>query len=108
MKIAKFNKACKVNRQPRNENCLGAFLGAFECAIDCGDCAISDFVCGYFTGRGSLLSAGGFVAMIAAMLALLKPMKRNYTMQINWYRGLAVRKTVFEIIRSAAGRRSRH
>lgn len=46
----------------------------------------------------SILTAGGFVAMIAAMLAILKPMKDLATMQNKLYRGLAGAQTVFEML----------
>lgn len=46
----------------------------------------------------SLLSPGSFVAMVAAMLALLKPMKDLTTMQNKLYRGLAGAQTVFEFL----------
>lgn len=46
----------------------------------------------------SILNAGGFVAMIAAMLAILKPMKDLATMQNKLYRGLAGAQTVFEML----------
>lgn len=46
----------------------------------------------------SVLNAGGFVAMIAAMLAILKPMKDLTTMQNKLYRGLAGAQTVFEML----------
>jgi subfamily B ATP-binding cassette protein MsbA len=46
----------------------------------------------------SVLNAGGFVAMIAAMLAILKPMKDLATMQNKLYRGLAGAQTVFEML----------
>ncbi len=46
----------------------------------------------------SILNAGGFVAMIAAMLAILKPMKDLTTMQNKLYRGLAGAQTVFEML----------
>jgi subfamily B ATP-binding cassette protein MsbA len=46
----------------------------------------------------SILSPGSFVAMIAAMLALLKPMKDLTTMQNKLYRGLAGAQTVFELL----------
>lgn len=46
----------------------------------------------------ALLNAGGFVAMIAAMLAILKPMKDLTTMQNKLYRGLAGAQTVFEML----------
>ncbi len=46
----------------------------------------------------SVLNAGGFVAMIAAMLAIIKPMKDLTTMQNKLYRGLAGAQTVFEML----------
>lgn len=46
----------------------------------------------------SILSAGGFVALIAAMLALLKPMKDLTSMQNKLHRGLAGAQTVFELL----------
>lgn len=49
----------------------------------------------------SIINAGGFVAMIAAMLAILKPMKDLTTMQNKLYRGLAGAQTVFEMLDQA-------
>jgi len=49
----------------------------------------------------SILSAGGFVTMIAAMLAILKPMKDLTTMQNKLYRGLAGAQTVFSMLDEA-------
>jgi subfamily B ATP-binding cassette protein MsbA len=46
----------------------------------------------------AILTPGGFVAMIAAMLAILKPMKDLTTMQNKLYRGLAGAQTVFEML----------
>lgn len=46
----------------------------------------------------AILSAGGFVTLIAAMLALLKPMKDLTTMQNKLYRGLAGAQTVFAML----------
>lgn len=46
----------------------------------------------------SILSPGGFVAMVAAMLALLKPIKDLTSMQNKLYRGLAGAQTVFELL----------
>ncbi len=46
----------------------------------------------------SLMTPGGFVAMIAAMLALLKPMKDLAFVQNKLYRGLAGAQTVFEMM----------
>jgi subfamily B ATP-binding cassette protein MsbA len=46
----------------------------------------------------SLLTPGGSVAMIAAMLALLKPMKDMAYVQNKLYRGLAGAQSVFELL----------
>ncbi len=46
----------------------------------------------------SLLSTGGFVSMIAAMLALIKPMKDLTQMQNKLYRGLAGAQSAFELL----------
>lgn len=46
----------------------------------------------------SILSPGGFVTLVAAMLALLKPMKDLTSMQNKLYRGLAGAQTVFEML----------
>ncbi len=46
----------------------------------------------------SIFSPGSFVAMIAAMLALLKPMKDLTTMQNKLYRGVAGAQTAFELL----------
>lgn len=46
----------------------------------------------------SILSTGGFVSMIAAMLALIKPMKDLTQMQNKLYRGLAGAQSAFELL----------
>ncbi len=46
----------------------------------------------------SLLSTGGFISMIAAMLALIKPMKDLTQMQNKLYRGLAGAQAAFELL----------
>ena len=46
----------------------------------------------------SLLSPGSFVSLIAAMLAILKPMKDLTTMQNKLHRGLAGAQSVFEFL----------
>lgn len=45
-----------------------------------------------------VISPGGFVSMLAAMLAILKPMKDFTSMQNKLYRGLAGAQTVFELL----------
>jgi subfamily B ATP-binding cassette protein MsbA len=46
----------------------------------------------------AILTPGGFVTLIAAMLALLKPMKDLTTMQNKLYRGIAGAETVFAML----------
>jgi len=46
----------------------------------------------------SQLLVGGFVSMVGAMLAILKPMKDLTSMQNKLYRGIAGAQTVFELI----------
>lgn len=46
----------------------------------------------------SILSTGGFVSMIAAMLALIKPLKDLTQMQNKLYRGLAGAQSAFELL----------
>ncbi len=46
----------------------------------------------------SILLAGGFVSLVAAMLALLKPMKDLTSMQNKLYRGIAGAQTVFDLL----------
>lgn len=47
---------------------------------------------------GAALSPGGFVALVGAMLALLKPLKDLTGMQNKLYRGLAGAETVFALL----------
>lgn len=96
--IEKFNKAAQVNRNREMKviaarswsvslvQCIAAIalsMTLYVAAMDIAD---------------SILSAGGFVAMAAAMLALIKPMKDLTTMQNKLYRGLAGAQTVFEML----------
>lgn len=95
---AKFNKATRVNRQ-REMKVVAArsisvsavqFLtaGALSITLYIATLDIAD----------SLLTPGGFVAMVAAMLALLKPMKDLAFVQNKLYRGLAGAQNVFELL----------
>ncbi|MHB1948819.1 MAG: lipid A export permease/ATP-binding protein MsbA [Gammaproteobacteria bacterium] len=46
----------------------------------------------------SVLSPGGFIALVGAMLALIKPMKDLTSMQNKLHRGLAGAQTVFQML----------
>ncbi len=52
-------------------------------------------------GTGQQLTAGGFAAMIAAMMALLKPVKDLTTLNATIQKGLAGAETIFEMLDNA-------
>lgn len=94
----KFNKAARSNRQREMKVVVARTLsvtgvqfitaGALSMTLYIATLDIAD----------SLLTPGGFVAMVAAMLALLKPMKDLAFVQNKLYRGLAGAQNVFELM----------
>jgi len=94
----KFNKASRTNRQ-REMKVIAARSWSVSSVQLVAALALSItlYVATLDIGN-SVLSPGGFVALIAAMLALLKPMKDLTTMQNKLYRGLAGAQTVFEML----------
>lgn len=96
--VAKFDKAVRVNRQ-REMKAIAARSWSVSGVQLVAAMALSlTLYVATLDISGSLLSPGGFVALIAAMLALLKPMKDLTTMQNKLYRGLAGAQTVFEML----------
>ena len=96
--VSKFNQAANVNRQ-REMKVVAARAFSISGVQILAAAALSLTV--YVAAldiSNSLLSAGDFVAIIAAMLALLKPMKDLTAMQNKLYRGLAGAQTVFELL----------
>ncbi len=94
----KFNKAVRVNRQ-REMKIVAARSWSVSTVQLVAAIALSiTLYVATFDISDSVLSPGGFVAMIAAMLALLKPMKDLTSMQNKLYRGLAGAQTVFELL----------
>ncbi|MEO8964061.1 MAG: lipid A export permease/ATP-binding protein MsbA, partial [Gammaproteobacteria bacterium] len=94
----KFNKATRVNRQ-REMKVVAARSWSVSSVQLVAAIALSItlYVATLDISR-AILSPGGFVTLIAAMLALLKPMKDLTTMQNKLYRGLAGAQTVFEML----------
>ena len=94
----KFNKATRINRQREMKVVVARSVSvsavqfitaaALSLTLYIATLAIAD----------SLLTPGGFVAMVAAMLSLLKPMKDLAFVQNKLYRGLAGAQKVFELI----------
>jgi subfamily B ATP-binding cassette protein MsbA len=94
----KFNKAVRINRQ-REMKIIAARSWSVSTVQLVAAIALSiTLYVATFDISSSVLSPGGFVAMVAAMLALLKPMKDLTSMQNKLYRGLAGAQTVFELL----------
>ena len=96
--VDKFDRAARTNRNremkvvaARSWSVSGVqFVAAMALSITL-------YVATFDIGT-TILSPGGFVAMVAAMLALLKPMKDLTSMQNKLYRGLAGAQTVFDLL----------
>jgi subfamily B ATP-binding cassette protein MsbA len=96
--IEKFNSAAHLNRQ-REMKVIAARSFSISGVQIIAALALSVTI--YIATldiHHSLLSPGAFVAMMAAMLAMLKPMKDLTAMQNKLYRGLAGAQTVFELL----------
>jgi subfamily B ATP-binding cassette protein MsbA len=99
--VEKFNKAVRINRQ-REMKVVAARSWSVSTVQMIAALALSvTLYVATFDIASSVLSPGGFVAMVGAMLALLKPMKDLTSMQNKLYRGLAGAQTVFELLDQA-------
>lgn len=96
--IDKFNKATKTNRQREMKVVVARSLSVSTVQIITACALALTLYVATIDTTGSLLSPGGFVAMVAAMLALLKPMKDLAFVQNKLYRGLAGAQNVFELM----------
>lgn len=96
--IEKFNKAAKTNRQREMKLITARSMSVSGVQLVAALALSATLYIATLDIANSLLSAGSFVAMVAAMLALLKPMKDLTTMQNKLYRGLAGAQTVFEFL----------
>lgn len=96
--IEKFAKLARINRQ-REMKVVAARSWSVSSVQLVAAIALSiTLYVATLDIASSILSPGGFVALIAAMLALLKPMKDLTTMQNKLHRGLAGAQTVFELL----------
>ncbi len=94
----KFTKALRINRQ-REMKVVAARSWSVSGVQVVAAIALS--VTLFVAARdiaGNLLSPGGFVTLVAAMLALLKPLKDLTSMQNKLYRGLAGAESVFTML----------
>ena len=94
----KFNKATRVNRQREMKVIAARSWSVSSVQLMAAIALSATLYVATLDIAGSILSPGGFVTLIAAMLALLKPMKDLTTMQNKLYRGLAGAQTVFEML----------
>ncbi|MCD6040042.1 MAG: msbA [Gammaproteobacteria bacterium] len=96
--IEKFNVAALDNRRREMKLIVARSLSVSGVQLAAALALSATFYIATLDIAKSLLSPGGFVAMVAAMLALLKPMKDLTSVQNKLYRGLAGAQTVFEFL----------
>jgi subfamily B ATP-binding cassette protein MsbA len=94
----KFNHATRVNRQREMKVIAARAWSVSSVQLVAAIALSATLYVATLDIANSILSPGGFVTLIAAMLALLKPMKDLTTMQNKLYRGLAGAQTVFEML----------
>jgi len=94
----KFNKIARSNRQREMKVVVARTLSVSGVQIITAGALSMTLYIATLDVADSLLTPGGFVAMVAAMLALLKPMKDLAFVQNKLYRGLAGAQKVFELM----------
>lgn len=96
--VEQFNKAARVNRQREMKVVVARSVSVSAVQLITAMALALTLYIATLDSAHSLLSPGGFVSMIAAMLALLKPMKDLAFVQNKLYRGLAGAQNVFELL----------
>lgn len=94
----KFNKAARTNRQREMKVVTTRSLSTSAVQFIMAVALSLTLYIAALDIADSLLTPGGFVAMVAAMLALLNPMKDLAFVQNKLYRGLAGAQNVFELM----------
>jgi len=94
----KFNKVARLNRQREMKVVIARTLSVSAVQFITAAALSLTLYIATMDIAESLLTPGGFVAMVAAMLALLKPMKDLAFVQNKLYRGLAGAQSVFELL----------
>ncbi len=94
----KFNRAVRANRQREMKVVVARSLSTSAVQFITAAALALTLYIATLAVADSLLTPGGFVAMVAAMLALLKPMKDLAMVQNKLYRGLAGAQKVFELM----------
>lgn len=96
--IAKFNKALQANRSREMKVVAARSISVSSVQLVAAIALSFTLYVATLDIAESILSTGGFVSMIAAMLALIKPMKDLTQMQNKLYRGLAGAQSAFELL----------
>jgi len=96
--IAKFDRALQANRSREMKVVAARSLSVSSVQLVAAIALSFTLYVATMDIADSLLSTGGFVSMIAAMLALIKPMKDLTQMQNKLYRGLAGAQSAFELL----------
>lgn len=94
----KFNKATRVNRQREMKVVAARAISTSAVQLITAAALALTLYIATLDIADSILSPGGFLSMVAAMLALLKPMKDLAFVQNKLYRGLAGAQSVFELL----------
>lgn len=94
----KFNKIARTNRQREMKVVIARSLSVAAVQLITAAALSLTLYIATLDIAESILTPGGFVAMVAAMLALLKPMKDLAFVQNKLYRGLAGAQNVFELM----------
>ncbi|HTM63508.1 MAG TPA: lipid A export permease/ATP-binding protein MsbA [Gammaproteobacteria bacterium] len=96
--IAKFNKTTETNMQREMKVVVARSISVSMVAVITAAALALTLYVATLDIADSVLSPGGFVAMVGAMLMLLKPLKDLAFVQNKLYRGLAGAQTVFELL----------
>ncbi|OGT43260.1 MAG: lipid A export permease/ATP-binding protein MsbA [Gammaproteobacteria bacterium RIFCSPHIGHO2_12_FULL_37_34] len=94
----KFNKATRTNRQREMKVVVARTISASAVQFISAAAVSLTLYVATFDIADSILTPGGFVSMVAAMLAMLRPMKELAFVQNKLYRGLAGAQSVFELL----------
>jgi len=98
MEVDKFNKATRTNRQREMKVVTARTLSGAGVQVIMAIALSFTLYIAALDISDSVLTPGGFVVMIGAMLMILKPMKDLAFVQNKLYRGLAGAQNVFELL----------
>ncbi|OGT35920.1 MAG: lipid A export permease/ATP-binding protein MsbA [Gammaproteobacteria bacterium RIFCSPHIGHO2_12_FULL_37_14] len=94
----KFNKATQVNRHREMKVVTARTVSASAVQFISAAAISLTLYVATLDIADAILTPGGFVSMVAAMLAMLRPMKELAFVQNKLYRGLAGAQNVFELL----------